>query len=112
MNEHYNRLSHEERQFDVIVFGGSGFTGQFVVEEMARTAQTDPIKWAISGRNAQKLAEVLVTATEETGIDLKDIPIIEADINYQQSLKGMTSKTRLVLNCVGPFSLMGEPMIK
>ena len=110
MNEKNNLQN--EREFDLIVFGASGWTGQHVVEELARTARTDPIKWAISGRNAQKLAKVLVTATEETGIDLKDIPIIEADIIDHQSLRAMTSRTKLVLNCVGPFRLLGEPMIK
>ena len=112
MNEQKNALSQNEREFDLILFGASGATGQLAVEELARTSQTDRFNWAISGRNAEKLFQVLVVATEETGIDLKDIPIIEADINDQQSLKAMTSKTKLVLNCVGPFSLLGEPMIE
>ena len=105
-------LTQNEREFDLILFGASGVTGQFAVEEIARTARTNPMKWAISGRNALKLGQVLVTATEELGIDLTNIPIIEADINDQQSLNAMTSKTRLVFNCVGLFRLLGEPMIK
>ncbi len=105
-------LPQKNREFDLIVFGASGFTGQFVVEEVARTAKTDSIKWAISGRSAQKLAQVLSTATKETGIDVKDIPLIEADVNSEESLKAMTSRTKLVLNCVGPYRFFGEQVVK
>ena len=92
MNEKNKRLSGKERKVDMIVFGATGFTEQFVVEEMARTARTDPINWAISGRNARKLNQVLVTATEETGIDTKNIPMIETDINDQKSVEEMALK--------------------
>ena len=101
-----------EKEFDLIVFGASGFTGQFVVEEVARTANKEPIKWAISGRSRQKLADVLTAATKETGIELKDIPTIEADVTSEESLKAMTKRTRLVLNCVGPYRFYGEQMVK
>ena len=43
------------------------------------------------------LGKVLVTTTEETGIELTNIPIIETDINDQQSLRRMTSQIKLVL---------------
>ena len=32
--------SKKERKFDIIVLGASGFVGQFVVEELARTLKT------------------------------------------------------------------------
>ena len=86
--------STSEREFDLVVFGASGFTGQFVVEEVTRTAAKDPIKWAISGRSAQKLKDVLNTATKETGVDVKHIPIIEADISDEKSLRAMTARTQ------------------
>ena len=71
MIEQNYSLTQNDREFDLILFGASGATGQFAVEELARTARTDRIKWAIMGRNAQKLSQVLLVATEETGIDLK-----------------------------------------
>jgi len=105
-------MSNEKREFDLIVFGASGFTGQFVVEEVARTAQKDPIKWAIAGRSIQKLDQVLTTASTETGLDLKNIPKIEADISSDESLLAMSQRTRLVLNCVGPYRFYGEQVVK
>src|SRR5882724_5539424 len=103
----------KDREFDIVVFGASGFTGQFVVEEMARSVAKDPtIKWAISGRSRQKLTEVLAIASKETGIDVKNITTIEAEVNDYKSLTSMTARTRLVLNTAGPYLFFGEPVVK
>lgn len=48
-----------KRKYDIIVFGASGFTGQFVVMEMGRFSQTYNLTWAIAGRNTDKLQNVL-----------------------------------------------------
>ena len=56
------------KKFDIVVFGASGFTGQFVVEELARTASEEAgIKWAIAGRSMSKLQHVLTQASKYTG---------------------------------------------
>lgn len=62
-------------RYDLVVFGATGFTGQFVVEEVARVAQMEAkkgegagmINWAIAGRSEEKLKAALATATKETG---------------------------------------------
>lgn len=57
-----------ERKYDLVVFGASGFTGQFVVEEVARkTNDILNFKWAVAGRNAEKLQNCLKKAGEITG---------------------------------------------
>jgi len=48
-----------KRKYDIIVFGASGFTGQFVVMEMGHFSQTYNLTWAIAGRNTDKLQIVL-----------------------------------------------------
>lgn len=53
------------RPYHLVIFGASGFTGQFVVEEVARTASEGPkgsLKWAVAGRSKQKLEKVLEQA--------------------------------------------------
>ena len=41
-----------QRQFDLILFGASGFTGQLVVEYLIDQYGVDgDLKWAIAGRN-------------------------------------------------------------
>src|SRR5882757_2157288 len=102
----------ESREYDIVVFGASGFTGQFVVEELARSAGHEAIKWAISGRSGEKLTRVLTAATHETGIDVTNIATIEADIQSDESLRAMTARTRLVLNTVGPYRLFGEQVVR
>ena len=52
----------DSRPYHIIIFGASGFTGQFVVEEVARTSAEGPkgtLKWAVAGRSRAKLEKVL-----------------------------------------------------
>lgn len=54
-----------------MVFGASGFTGQFVTEEVARE-QVDPegncrLPWAVAGRSREKLQGVLERAALKLG---------------------------------------------
>lgn len=45
------------RDYDVVVFGASGYTGQFVAEELYRQ-QSDggkSLKWAAAGRSEDKV---------------------------------------------------------
>jgi len=48
-----------KRKYDIIIFGASGFTGQYVVLEMGRFSQIYNLTWAIAGRNTDKLQNVL-----------------------------------------------------
>ena len=57
-----------EGQYDFVVFGATGFTGQFVVEELARVAEDESgLSWAIAGRSMAKLQGVLAEASKQTG---------------------------------------------
>lgn len=48
-----------KRQYDIVVLGASGFTGQFVVMEMGYFSQIYNLTWAVAGRNTIKLQKVL-----------------------------------------------------
>ena len=61
----------EQRKYQIIVFGASGFTGQYVVEELARTIEDEgKYSWAVAGRDIRKLEKTLQTASSITGIYL------------------------------------------
>ncbi|KAB7497130.1 Saccharopine dehydrogenase-like oxidoreductase, partial [Armadillidium nasatum] len=76
-----------ERQFDFIILGASGYTGQFVVEEVAKVSkETGTIKYAIAGRNKKKLENVLTEAKRNTDLDFSDVCIILTDVNDKESL--------------------------
>ena len=99
-----------DRTYDFVIFGASGFTGQFVVKEVQRIAQRENIKWAIAGRNKKKLANVITNQTDTDGDSFSDV--ILADINDYQSLLLMCKQTKVVLDCVGPYRFYGEPVVK
>lgn len=105
-----------ERPYHVIVFGASGFTGRFVVEEVARAASEGPggtIRWAIAGRNRNRLERVLLQAAEDLSKpELRSVEIIVADVAQPESLEIMCKQGAVVLNCVGPYRFYGEPVVK
>lgn len=94
-----------EREFDVVVFGATGFTGRLVAEYLA--AEHGAISWAMAGRSGSKLAEVrdLIGAPADT-------PLIVADSADGPSLAAMAARTRAVITTVGPYQLYGEPLVK
>jgi short subunit dehydrogenase-like uncharacterized protein len=48
------------REYDLVLYGATGYTGQFTAEWLQQNAPTD-LKWAIAGRNAQKLEVIAST---------------------------------------------------
>lgn len=54
------------RTFDLIIFGASGFTGQYVVKEFAKQNKEN-FNWAVAGRNKEKLQDVLRQTSEQLG---------------------------------------------
>jgi short subunit dehydrogenase-like uncharacterized protein len=58
------------RKYDLVVFGATGFTGKYVVEDIAkflRDKKTEPFTWAVGGRSLEKLNQILQEATDATG---------------------------------------------
>lgn len=99
----------DQRPFDVIVFGATGFTGGMTAEYLARNAPPE-LRWAIAGRSASKLesvkARLLAIAPART------IGVVEASVDDPASLARLAAQTRVVLTTVGPFIDHGEPLIK
>lgn len=64
-------MATEQRPFRLVVFGASGFTGQFVTEEVAReqiaSEQSSRLPWAVAGRSKEKLQQVLEKAAQKLG---------------------------------------------
>ena len=55
-------------RLDLVVFGATGFTGQFVVEEIARIENEHPgLSWGIAGRSRAKLEKIRQQAAKESG---------------------------------------------
>ena len=97
-----------DREFDVVIFGASGYTGKLVAEYMHDQYGDDQsIKYAIAGRNTEKLLEVKK--------DLKlneDITILEVDSSDLDSLDKMTTSAKCILTTVGPYQLYGSKLVE
>lgn len=104
------------RKFDLIIFGATGFTGRYVVERFAQTVEKFGLttRWAIAVRNTTKMKQYLGEIEATTGIaNLKDkVPIIEANGSDVKAMTKAFQNSTLVMNCIGPYSLLGEPVVK
>ncbi|XP_062501648.1 saccharopine dehydrogenase-like oxidoreductase [Corticium candelabrum] len=101
-----------KRTYELVVFGASGYTGEFVAERVAKRAREVSLSWAVAGRNLAKLQKVVDDIAKSTGGNPSDVGIIEADIEDETSLKQMCASCKVLLNCVGPYRFYGEPVVK
>src|SRR5215467_9812423 len=95
------------KQFDSVVYGATGFTGQLVAEYLAAQYKNDKqLRWAMAGRSLDKLKSVrdLIGAAGDT-------PLIVADAADQASLKAMVDQTRSVITTVGPYQFYGNELL-
>lgn len=100
-------MSQSDREFDLIIFGASGFTGRLVAEYLAQHREpTGELKWAMAGRSRAKLAEVRA----EMGIP-ESIPLVEVDIADQASVEAMVARSSCVVTTVGPYQLYGSGLV-
>src|ERR1700719_1007362 len=94
-------------KFDIVVYGATGFTGQLVAEYLAAHYKGDGnLKWAMAGRNKEKLA----TVRDAIGAP-SDIPLIVADASDPASLQAMIDQTKSVVTTVGPYLLYGNELV-
>ena len=97
-----------EREFDLVVFGASGYTGKLVAEYIQNEYVGDQsLKWALAGRNKDKLAGI----KEDLNLE-SDLTILEVDSNDQESLDAMTSAAKCILTTVGPYQLYGSNLVE
>ena len=94
------------KEFDIIVWGASGFTGRLVVAYLFQNyGVNDDLKWAMAGRNKQKLNQVRLEVADNS------VPIIIADCNDEVSLKEMIIRTKVICTTVGPYAIYGSKLV-
>lgn len=94
-------------EFDVLVYGASGYTGRLVAEYLAaRYGVGGELRWAMAGRDAAKLASV----RDEIGAP-SDTPLVAADAGDPASLRALVGRARAVVTTVGPYQLHGSGLV-
>ena len=94
------------KQFDIIIWGATSFTGKLVVEYLFKKFASTKIKWAIAGRNKEKLENVRSKVAD------KNIPIFIADSFDEKSLSVIVKKSKVICSTVGPYSLYGSLLVE
>ena len=97
-----------DKNFDVVVYGATGFTGKLVVEYMLNQYGSDQsISWAMAGRSHEKL----IAVRDALGVS-PDIPLLTVDSDDEESIKQMVQQAQCVLTTVGPYQLYGPNIVK
>ncbi|MBT8103250.1 MAG: saccharopine dehydrogenase NADP-binding domain-containing protein [Gammaproteobacteria bacterium] len=101
--------SQGSREFDVIVWGATGFTGTLVAEYLLRQYGVGgSLRWAIAGRSQEKLDGL----RESLGVKGGDLKTIVADSFDRDALDALAQRTRVVLTTVGPYALYGSDLVQ
>jgi short subunit dehydrogenase-like uncharacterized protein len=93
-----------EREHDIVLFGGTGFTGALTAEYLAANAPAST-RWALAGRNQGKLEAL----RERLGVE---VPLLKADVTDERSIADVAASARVVITTVGPYVTYGEPLVK
>ncbi|APG62352.1 saccharopine dehydrogenase [Sphingorhabdus lutea] len=94
------------REFDIIIYGATGYTGRLVAEYLINRSKTGGFSWAMAGRSETKLAEV----RDEIGAPA-DTPFVVADASDAASLDAMVKRARVIITTVGPYQLYGNELV-
>jgi short subunit dehydrogenase-like uncharacterized protein len=87
------------REYDLILFGATGFTGRLVAEHIRGCAEPD-LRWAIAGRSRVKL--------EALGLG---VPIVIGDALDPAAMRAIASRTRAVCTTAGPYARYGSELV-
>lgn len=98
------------RNYDVVLFGATGFTGGLTAEYLAHHAP-QKTRWAIAGRSLDKL-----TAVRErlAGINpaCATLPLLVTEADDATALAGIAAQSKVIVTTVGPYLKYGEPLVK
>ncbi|MEV6347717.1 saccharopine dehydrogenase NADP-binding domain-containing protein [Actinoplanes sp. NPDC051851] len=96
-------MSDRERDFDVVIFGATGFVGVLVAGHLAEHAP-EGTRIALAGRSPAKLE----AARASLGVDW---PVLVADAADVEALAALAARARVVVSTVGPYAKFGLPLV-
>ena len=90
------------REYDLIIYGASGFTGRLAVEYLDENYSN--LKWAIAGRNEEKLVKISNNTKQKPDYFI-------ADSEDNENLLKLASKTRVIASLAGPFNRYSNNLV-
>ena len=94
-----------QREFDIVVYGATGFVGKLTAEYLASAGGDARI--ALAGRSQDKLLGVRDTLGESA----QSWPLIAADASQPSTLNALAAQTQVVVTTVGPYIKYGLPLV-
>ncbi|MCV7303657.1 saccharopine dehydrogenase NADP-binding domain-containing protein [Mycobacterium barrassiae] len=94
-----------QREFDIVLYGATGFVGKLTAEYLARAGGDARI--ALAGRSHDKVLAV----RESLGENAQSWPIISADAAQPSTLNEMAARAQVVVTTVGPYARYGLPLV-
>lgn len=100
--------SAQLRDYDLVIWGATGFTGRLVCELMVQQhSQQRAWRWAMAGRNLAKLEKLRAGL----GANARSVDLLQADSHDRPALDCLARATAVVLSTVGPYSLYGSELV-
>ena len=98
------------RDFDVAVYGATGFTGRLVSRYLVRRAGAYA-RIALAGRSVERLERLRSQIASELPLDNQP-SVVVADAADDDSLRALASRSRAVVSVVGPYARLGTPLVQ
>ena len=95
-----------KRDFDLIIWGATGFTGNLVCDYISKNYNERELRWAIAGRNEKKILKL------QQKLKIDDSRTIIADSSDKDSLVKMVKKSKVVCTTVGPYAKYGTNLVE
>lgn len=104
------RKRDRSREFDIVLWGATGFTGKLVAEYLVRNyihaeGNAHGLRLALAGRNKVKVDAV----AKEIGAP--ELPVLTGDSFDEDSLDAMASRAEVVITTVGPYAKYGDALV-
>jgi len=98
-------MSAAQREFDIVLYGATGFVGKLTADYLARAGGDARI--ALAGRSQDKLRAIRDTLGEKA----QSWELITADASQSSTLDAMATRTQVVVTTVGPYLKYGLPLV-
>lgn len=92
---------------EIVVYGASGYTGKLISESLHARG----IPFTAAGRTEDKLRKSLEIAAARAGASHIEAEVVTAQHN-EESLVALFTGAKVVVNVTGPFSEIGEVVVK
>jgi short subunit dehydrogenase-like uncharacterized protein len=95
----------DERAYDVVLVGATGFTGRLTAEYLARHLP-DGARWALAGRDAEKLAGIRAGL----GPGGRTATLLTVNLTDHAAVADTAASTRVLATTAGPYLVLGRDL--